>query len=555
MTPFPGLTEVLHATTLETLRSADPHEVIIVGAGAAGGLAAMLLAESGLRVLVLDAGPPSMPLRAPIRKLAGRVVRRLSTPQYLNHFPPALIPVAREAFRVLGRWRQPVQSLCYAWERAPYAFVDDRESPYVTASDRPFVWVRTRTLGGRLSIPGHGQQYYRLGPDDFNPSDGLSSPWPLQSGELDQWYALVERRLGLSGMQDKIPWLPDSELTNFLSPSQTEATLRDKMIARWPGSRPILSRYAAPIDALEAAARTGRLRCRQGAIVREILVDSSGSVRGVAWIDHQTGTEQQSSAPLVFLCASALESTRLLMLSRSQRSPNGLGGASSALGNYLMDHVHVSAEGVGLHKYLGPTSERGRCLYLPRFDARELASPNPGRGYGIQVYRFPVGGSRTYFTAGSFAEMAPRIENRVTLDPEKRDAWGIPVLRIDCAHSEAELARAREQTRALQEIAELADVRLTRIDEAPRPPGSAFHECGTARMGTDPSNSVLDGYNQCWDARGLYLTDGACFPSQGFQNPTLTILALTARACQHALNGMRHKPPQVLEACTGSGSI
>jgi choline dehydrogenase-like flavoprotein len=131
--------------------------------------------------------------------------------------------------------------------------------------------------------------------------------------------------------------------------------------------------------------------------------------------------------------------------------------------------------------------------------------------------------------------MLPRPENRVTLDPKRRDAWGIPVLHIDCRYGQAELVRAREQASALRELAEVAGVALTKIDEAPAPPGSACHECGTARMGSDPANSVLDPHNECWEARGLYVTDGACFPSQGTQNPILTILALTARACDHAL--------------------
>ena len=346
MAPILGLAGVLRISTLEALHLSDPYDAIVVGGGAAGGLAAMLLTESRLRVLVLDAGLPSALMRAPLRKFAGRLVRRLSSAKYIGHLPPAAVPKARKAIRVLGRWRQPVQSLCYAWERAPNAFVDDRDCPYVTEPHRPFVWVRARILGGRVAVPGHGRQYYRLGPEDFSPCDGLSAAWPLRPSELDEWYAFVERRLRLSGMHDNLPWLPDSEIANFLSPTQTETVLRERIIGRWPGARPILGRYAPPLDTLEAAARTGQMHCRQGAIVREIRVDSSGSVRGVVWIDHRTGSEQHSSAPLIFLCASALKSTRLLMLSRPPLSPNGLGASSGALGNYLMDHVHVSAEGV-----------------------------------------------------------------------------------------------------------------------------------------------------------------------------------------------------------------
>ncbi len=535
----PALSAVLEATTLEALRAADTHDVIVVGAGAAGGLAATLLAEGGLRVLVLDAGLPSGASRTLLSRVPGHLAWRLSTLERLNLLSPAHFPKARKLLRVtLGRWRQPVQSQCYAWQWAPTAFVDDRECPYTTTLDRPFVWVRARKLGGRVAVPGHGRQYYRLGPDDFAPPDGLSEQWPLKPKELDPWYALVERRLGMSGMYDGLPWLPDSELTNVLSPAESEIELQDRIVARWPSARPILTRYAPPPDALESAARTGRLRCRQGAIVKEICVDGSGNVSGVVWIDHETGSEQQSAAPLIFLCASALESTRLLMLSRSQRSPQGLGAGSGALGRYLMDHVAVGVEGVGPFKLPGPDAETGRGLYLPRYDARGSAAPAPGRGYGVQLYQFPVGRGRGYFGAFSFAEMLPRAENRVTLDASQRDAWGIPTLRIDCAYGEAEMAQTRDQVRALQELADLAEVRLTRIDKAPQPPGSAIHECGTARMGTDPANSVLDPNNQCWDARGLYVTDAACFPSQGYQNPTLTILALTARACHRALSSM-----------------
>lgn len=538
MPPESALYNVLRASTLDEVRAASPHDAVVIGAGAAGGLAAMLLAQSGLRVLVLDAGLPSSLLYAPVRRLTGGLVRRLSAPGCLDLLPRALIPRARGLVKILGRWRQPVQSQCYAWAAAPTAFVDDRDCPYVTAPDHPFVWIRARRLGGRVGVPGHGRQYYRLGPGDFGPCDGSSTSWPLQHNELDPWYAFVERRLGLSGMYDHLPFLPDSELANIVSPTPTEARLRDKIIARWMGARPILGRYAPPLDALEAAAQTGRLQCRQGAIVREICVDSSGRVRGVAWIDHRTGSEQQSSAPLVFLCASTLESTRLLMLSRSSQSPRGLGATSGVLGSYLMDHLCVAAEGFGTLQSAEPAQQEGRCIYLPRFDARASAVPNTTRGYGVQIFQLPVSNSQFYFIAGSFAEMLPRLENRVTLDPKRRDAWGIPVLRIDCAYGETELNRARDQTRALRELAELAEVELTEIDEVPRPPGSAFHECGTARMGTDPANSVLDANNQCWDAHGLYVTDGACFPSQSYQNPTLTIMALTARACHHALHGM-----------------
>jgi choline dehydrogenase-like flavoprotein len=310
----------------------------------------------------------------------------------------------------------------------------------------------------------------------------------------------------------------------------------------------VLGRFAAPYDYLEAAAKTGRMSIRTGAIAREIEVDRSGRVRGVIWIDQRRRTEQHAHAPLVFLCASALESTRLLLLSRSPHGPDGLGATSGVLGRYLMDHVLVRAEGTGtaLSPELRP--EQGRCLYIPRFEARDLPIPGPGRGFGVQVYQLPANHEWSKFIAYSFAEMFPRQENRVTLDAKRRDAWGIPVLRIDCRHGDAELTLAREQVLALRDLAALAGVTLTKINETPYPPGYAMHECGTARMGRYPSTSVLDPHNECWEARGLYVTDGACFPSQGTQNPTLTILALTARACNHALRTVSHTAANVTVA-------
>jgi choline dehydrogenase-like flavoprotein len=416
---------------------------------------------------------------------------------------------------------------------APEMYVDDIDCPYVTAADRPFVWVRARQLGGRMIVPGHGRQYYRLGPDDLAPSDGLSPAWPMRPGELDPWYAAIEQYLNLSGRHDRLPWLPDSDLGQVRDLRPDETALQGAIQTRWPHARPLLARFAPPFDALEAAAETGRLLVRAGAIVREIELDRSGNVSGVVWVDRDSHVEHRTPASLVFLCASTLESTRLLLLSRSGRHPNGLGWASGALGRYLMDHMTLKAMGEGPPLEPEASFEPGRCLYLPRFDARDVPGTPTGRGFGMQVYQVARDQQSSYFVASTFAEMLPRPENRVTLDVQRRDKWDIPVLRIDCTHGAA--SPAHDWSGALQSIAELAGATLTSLDRRPQPPGSAMHECGTARMGRSPENSVLDPYNQCWDARGLYVTDGASFPSQGTQNPTLTILALTARACDQVL--------------------
>ena len=519
------LQAALRATTPERFRAAGAYDAVVIGAGAAGGVAAYYLTAAGLRVLVLDAGPAQLPQRSLGKRLVRGAVSRV---------------LGAGALTALDRRRQRVQSRCYAWPFAPEKFVDDLDCPYTTPLERPFEWIRSRQIGGRMFIPGHGLQYYRMGPHDLAPADGLSLAWPLRPGELDPWYTVVERQIGLAGARDGLPCVPDGALAQVLEPSPTEAMLQAAIAQRWQGGRAVLGRYGKPFDALQAAAETGRLLIRQGAIVREIEVEPSGRVSGAVWLDQQTGSDERAHAPLVFLCASALESTRLLLLSRSPRGGRGLGARSGALGHFLMDHMRIRAEGVGPELPPGPPAAQGRCLYLPRFDARNAGTLRPGRGFGVQLYQNPGeanGPSR--FTMACFGEMLPRRDNQVILDPFRRDAWGIPVLRIDCTISDIERARARDQVTALRELAEVAGVTLTHIDEAPTAPGSAVHECGTARMGSDPSNSVLDPSNQCWEAKGLYVTDAACFPSQGSQNPTLTILALTARACDHAVQTMR----------------
>ena len=352
--PGPALTAALRATTLEAARAASRYDAVVIGAGAAGGMAAMLLTEAGLRVLVLDAGA----VRSPVRSFSRRVVRGLTR-------------------RILGDCRSRGSRSAAAGDPNSVlrvAAARRRRSSMILIAlmsrraDRPFVWLRARQLGGRWLIPGHGRQYYRLGPNDLAPPDGLSAPWPLQAGELDPWYAAVERRLGLSGRRDNLPWLPDGELKIVLEPTPAEAALQHSISARWPGAAAVLGRFAAPFDALEAAARTGRLFIRSGAIAREIEVDGSGRVRGVVWIDQQSRTEQRASAPLVFLCASALESTRLLLLSRSARSPDGLGARSGVLGRYLMDHVFVRVAG-----------ERTGAVDRTRSRSRSLPLPSPLR--------------------------------------------------------------------------------------------------------------------------------------------------------------------------------
>jgi choline dehydrogenase-like flavoprotein len=215
MLPTSAWSDVFRINASPALHLSKTYDAIVIGAGATGGMAALLTTEAGMRVLVLEAGMPRSSLRRPARQLIGKIVQRLGSERLMGILGPNLLGKTRAAVRLLGRRRQPIQSRCFAWERAPDAFVDDIDCPYTTPSDRPFIWLRARLLGGRMAIPGHGRQYYRLGPNDLFPVDGLSPPWPLRSGELDQWYAAVERRLAIAGTEERLSWLPDSELATY----------------------------------------------------------------------------------------------------------------------------------------------------------------------------------------------------------------------------------------------------------------------------------------------------------------------------------------------------
>ncbi|MBP9233454.1 MAG: GMC family oxidoreductase [Hyphomonadaceae bacterium] len=521
----PALAANAKATTLERVE-AGGFDAIVVGAGAAGGLAALLLTEAGLKTLVVDAGVAGG-MRRPFTAPFSAMVRSVATPEMFAALPASVSNLGRKGLRAAGLMRQPMQSRCFAWQMDPSQFVDDRDNPYASADGGEFTWFRVRQPGGRMIVPGHGRQYYRLSAMDFRPDDGLSPAWPIRQGELNDWYATVERRLNLSGRRDGVDWTPDSEIANEIAPTPAEQELMDLVAARWPQQRAVLGRFAKPLDALDQAAATGKLHLRRGAIVREIITHK-GRATGVAFVDDVTATTRKVSAPLVFLCASTLESTRILMLS-------GLGRASGALGRNLMDHIVMSGHGQGGALPGGKVVlESGRSVFLPRFDRRGGGAGEGQRGFGMQLYRSSQGAG-SYFQAVSFSEMTPRAENRVELDMNRKDRWGVPTLRIACSANSDELARAGRQADAIREIADAAKVKLADVNVRPSPPGMAIHECGTARMGDAPENSVLDPANECWDARGLYVTDASSFPSQGTQNPTLTLMALTARAVNRAI--------------------
>jgi choline dehydrogenase-like flavoprotein len=533
----PALSEAIARTDLATLDRRRGFDAIVVGAGAAGGMAALQLTGAGLDVLVLDAGWPADVFEAPLRTTIAALVRGIADPRLQTRLPPGLVAAGTRALRLLGRIHQPIQARCFAWPLAPGAFVCDRDRPYSVERGAPFHWFRTEQLGGRMIVPGHGRQYWRMGPRDLRPTDGLSPAWPLEPDELARWYAYVEDLLGVrGGPGEEVP--PERQI----HPNPAERQALELIRRRWPALKPTIGRSAPPLDALGLAAASGRLHCRRGAVAAEVLVDAGGAAHGVSFVDRESRSMRAARAPLVFLCASTLESTRILLASEPPKGP--IGARSRALGRFLMDHVILSGEGVAGPLPSEPVENLpGRCLHLPRLDLREVGrdggrGASDSRGHSAQLYRWSIGEGRSYFNCVSLAEMLPDPQNRARLDRENTDAFGLPTLQIRCRHGEAERRRGEDQAKVVRELGELFGVEFTRLLSAPAVPGAAIHECGAARMGDDPGTSVLDPHNQCWDVRGLYVTDGAAFPSQGGPNPTLTILALTARACAHA-SGVR----------------
>ncbi len=468
--------------------------MVVVGAGAAGGWAAKELTERGLRVALLDAGP-------------------------LVAEPDGS-----------GLERRPVQSSSYACtETTAHLFVDDLDNPYGVTSGTEYRWIRGRQVGGRLQVWGRTSP--RMRDDELKAAsrDGIGEDWPISAADLAPAYERVEEFL-------------EVRCTPLVA---AERAFMETVERRWP-TRVVEQTPQTchePTRPLHAALRTDRVTMFADTIAERVLVGPGGErVTGVAAVDRRTGARHEIEGRAVVLCASALESTRLLLSSATSDHPDGLGNSSGALGRYLMDHTY------GIY-FDGSTPPRAGRDYEPSGNGAfiagfcNLTEPREAflRGYGIEMAVETVWsrmqrirrGVRDRFWMGAFGEVLPDPDNRAELDTERLDAWGIPTLRIHARYGENELAMARDQVATLREMLDAAEFEVSKEVTELLPPGSSAHEMGTARMGSDPATSVLNSYNQSWDVPNLYVTDAASFTSSGHRNPTLTIMALTVRACQH----------------------
>jgi len=549
------------------------YDAIVVGSGATGGWAAKVLTEKGMSVLVLEAG----------RQLDEKKDFREHTFPYELKYR-GLVTGSKFAPR------QPIQSRCYAAnEYGHHLFVDDIDNPYTTPEDKPFWWIRGRHVGGR-SITW-GRQSYRMSDYDFKAAerDGYGDPWPISYADLEPYYNQVEDFVGISGSYENLPQLPDSKFLPAMKMTCGEHLLKKGVESNWSDRKVIIGRaailtqphqgraachwcghcdrgctthsyYSSPGSTLPAAAKTGRMTLKPNSVVRELIVDTNtGKAKGVRVINQLTKQERDEYAKVVVLCASTLESTRILLNSKSRQHPEGFGNTSGALGHYLMDHMYSISAGGIVPQLFGSEYDfsdgRANGIYVPRFRNIKDKHPNFIRGYGMQGgvrvstdffkgRQIPGFGanfkkmvreakSEVTWGLGAWCEMLPDKNNTAKIDPNKVDAWGIPVLHIECKHGDNERAMAKDALETIKEMATAAKFTIQYSNLTPAPPGFCIHEVGTARMGSDPKTSVLNKWNQTWDAKNVFVTDGACYASVGCQNPTLTMMAITARACDY----------------------
>ncbi len=521
----------------------DPHycyDALVVGSGATGAVAAHTLAQQGFKVLVLEAG-------------ADKTVGEALGAEPLNS-------LRRLAHLSAGHHLLQSQHPGY-WKNNPDLYVNEQQNPYTTPADQPFLWTRGRQVGGKSL--SWGGITLRLSDNEFNQA------WPLNHSELSPHYSALEQQLGVWGGRDGLKLLPDGEFAPPAAFTPGELHLQGactqlglpfiasrgfprhqaKRDGPWP-------RFSAQGGALAAALATGLVTLRSGAVVAELLLSpSQDQLEGVLFIDATSGAMHRAKAKLVLLCASTIESLRLLLLSRDDRCSKGLIDPHGLIGLGLMDHVSVA-------RFFALPPQAPAPLGTGLSGAESAFIPNTGDGYGlwcgVQRIDPPALLRRDPKAAIGFlighGEVLPDPSNRVCLDHSRFDAWGLPVAHIAMAWGMAEqtlvnLMLSRIQTvvqAAGGEIKPIEDLfRLALIEpwltasaagsQAVPPPGYYIHELGGAPMGDKPERSVLDRWNRFHTCSNLLVTDGSCWPSSGWQSPTLTSMALTRRACLQAV--------------------
>ena len=552
----------------------NTFDAIVVGSGISGGWAAKELTEKGLKVLLLERGQNIEHIKD--------YVNTSKDPWDFPHRGGRTQKMIKD-YPVLSR-DYTLNEMNLDW------WANEKECPYVEV--KPYAWFRGYHVGGRSLL--WGRQSYRWSDFDFeaNAKDGIAIDWPIRYKDIAPWYDYAEGFAGISGNKDGLQQLPDG---NFMPPMEMNCVEKDvaaRVKDHYKGMRQIIIGRTANITVphnnrtncqyrnkcwlgcpfggyfstqsatLPAAMKTGNLTLRPWAIVKEIIYDKDKKrAKGVRIIDAQNNNTYDYFSKIVFVNASALNSAWILMNSATDVWPDGLGSSSGELGHNVMDHhfrcgASGVAEGYDDKYYYG---KRPNGIYVPRFrnlfgDKRDYI-----RGFGYQggasregwsreIAEYNIGGDykdalcepgQWTIGLGAFGETLPYHENKISLDKSKKDKWGLPVLAMDVEIKDNEHKMRKDMMQDAKEMLEAAGVKNVTTHDSGYQPGMGIHEMGTARMGRDPKTSVLNEWNQVWDAPNVYVTDGACMTSANCVNPSLTYMALTARACDHAVSELK----------------
>ena len=551
----------------------NTYDAIVIGSGISGGWAAKELTEKGLKTIMLERG-----------KNVEHIKDYNSANKELWEFPHrgGRTQQMIEDYPVLKR-DYPLNEMNLEW------WANEKDCPYVET--KRFDWFRGYQVGGRSLL--WGRQSYRWSEFDFeaNAKDGIAVDWPIRYKDIEPWYSYVERFAGINGNKDGLSQLPDGEFQPAMEMNCVEKDVAERINKHYKSTRMIMGRSAnitQPLQArtncqyrnkcwlgcpfggyfstqsstLPAAMATGNLTLRPFSIVKEILYDkNTKKATGVRIIDAENNQTYDYFAKIIFVNASAINSAWILMNSAPDVWPGGLGSSSGELGHNLMDHhfrtgAGGKAEGYDDKYYFG---RRPNGPYIVRYQNLFGDKRNYLRGFGYQggasrsgwsreVAELNIGGEfkdalsepgqwSIGFTA--FGEILPYHENKISLDPNVKDKWGLPVVAIDAEIKENELAMRKDMQEDAIEMLTIAGVKDVKGFDGGYSMGMGIHEMGTARMGRDAKTSVLNGNNQVWDALNVFVTDGACMTSAAAVNPSLTYMALTARAVDYATNELK----------------
>lgn len=554
---------------------ANTYDGIVIGSGISGGWAAKELCEKGLKTLVLE---------------KGRMVLHNVDYPTMNMDPWDFPNRGKLTPEEIKKYHVQIRS-GFISESNKHFYADDLENPYTEV--KRFDWIRGNQVGGRSLI--WGKQCYRWSDLDFeaNAKEGVAVDWPIRYKDIEDWYTYVEKFVGVSGQKMGLAHLPDGHFLPPMELNTLEKHVKSRIEKNFPGRYLTIGRVAhlteplngrgkcqfrnrcsrgCPFGAyfssnavtLPAAEKTGNLTIRPHSIVHSIIYDDAkGKATGVRVIDAETNQVTEFFAKIIFCNASTLGSTFILLNSISNRFPNGLGNDSGELGHNLMDH-HYRIGAMGGYDGFEDRFYSGRRpngIYIPRYKNLDEKTRTKDfiRGFGYQGSAGRGGWSRGINDPGfggefkdslmkpggwgmvlvGFGECLPYHENKVTLNHDAKDKWGQPVLSFDCEFKENEMAMRKHMGEDAKEMLEKSGLKNVSIFDNMGGPGVGVHEMGTARMGKDPKTSVLNAYNQIHAVPNVFVTDGACMTSSSCQNPSITYMALTARAVDHAINEMK----------------